>query len=104
MKLSRPVALQALLQAAGVSLYIGLVSWLMFSISQWLPREDTFLTPVTFLLLFVLSAAVVGSLVLGLPILLYLDNQKKEALKLLGATLLWLFIIFVILILVQIGL
>lgn len=52
--------------------------------------------PVIFLMLFVLSAAIVGALVLGRPILLYLDGAKSEALKFFGYTLGWLFVILVI--------
>jgi predicted permease len=40
---------------------------------------DTFFDSITALSLFVLSAAVMGSLFLGGPILLYLDGQKKRA-------------------------
>jgi hypothetical protein len=48
--------------------------------------ENHLLAPMVFLLLFVFSALVTGYLVLGKPILMYLDGQKKEAIKLLFYT------------------
>lgn len=53
-----------------------------------------------FLLLFVLSAGVTGSLILGKPVMLYLDQKRKEALYVLGAHLLWLLIFVCIIILI----
>ena len=54
---------------------------------------------VIFLLLFVLSAAVMGILILGKPVLLYLDNKKKESVALLLYTIGWLVVILFITIL-----
>jgi len=42
------------------------------------------------LLLFVLSATIVGLLVLGRPVWLYFNSQKQEALKMFFYTLSWL--------------
>jgi len=39
-----------------------------------------------FLMLFVLSAAVMGVLVFGSPVMLYVDGKKKEAVRLVGWT------------------
>jgi hypothetical protein len=44
--------------------------------------EDSALAPVGFLLMLVLSASVMGLLIFGAPILLYLDGKKKEAVQL----------------------
>ena len=54
-----------------------------------IPEPNTFI-PIFMLLLFIISATVTGSLVLGKPILLYLDGSKKDALVLLFSTLIWL--------------
>ena len=59
-------------------------------------KPDNFWSPVLFLMLFVLSAAVTGALVLGRPILLYWDGAKKEALTFFGYTLGWLFILILV--------
>ena len=48
--------------------------------------------PVLFLMLFVLSAGVTGALVLGRPVLKYLDGDRKGAIYLFCATLGWLFV------------
>jgi hypothetical protein len=47
--------------------------------------------------MFVFSAAVSGALILGKPILLYLENQKREAIELFAITLGWIFLWLVIL-------
>ncbi len=92
---------QAFLHSLGVVAYISFVSFLMFNAEQLFGGEpDTVLAPVAFLLLFTLSAAVVGLLVFGRPIMLYLDGKKKEAMHFAGATVGFLFIeaIFVFLV------
>jgi hypothetical protein len=76
--------------------YVSLVAAIMNNGSRWFGVKDTFLTPVAVLMLFVLSATVTGTLVLGRPILLYLDGKKKEALQFFGYTVGWLFLITVI--------
>ncbi len=55
-----------------------------------------FFGPIIMLLLLVLSAAVMAILIFGRPVLLYLDNQKKEALTMLFYTIGCLAVIFLI--------
>lgn len=55
-------------------------------------KEDNFLMPLSMLLLFVLSASVVSGLILGKPILLYLDGEKKEGIRMFIQSVFWLFI------------
>ena len=98
----KSLPLQALVNAAAGSLYILLIAWSMFNVVQLIPKEDTFLAPATFLLLFVLSAAIEGTLVLGQPIMLYLDGKKTEGLKLLAMTLGWFFIILALIVAIQV--
>ena len=52
--------------------------------------------PVAFLLLFVISVALMGILVFGRPVLLYLDNKKKEAFLFLFCTIGWLAIALIL--------
>jgi len=80
----------SLASAAGVLIYISTLSFLLSSTRNLNIPEPNFLIPVFMLTLFVVSAAITGSLVLGKPILMYWDGQKKEALKLLFSTLGWL--------------
>lgn len=66
-----------------------------------LGRANTFLIPVTLLLLFVFSAAITGFLIFGKPAQMYVDGKKKEALSLLFYTLGIFFVItFIFLILI----
>lgn len=75
------------LNALGTTVYITFVASLFFSASHFLVLKDMILIPIAMLLLFVLSAAVTGSLVLGRPLLWYLDGKKKEAVSLFIMTL-----------------
>lgn len=58
--------------------YIILVSWIMFNGEKWFGKTTNFWGPFAMILLFVLSAAIVGYFVVGKPIQLYIDNQKKK--------------------------
>ena len=46
-----------------VVVYVSMVAWIMQHAQAWLRHGKTVLAPTAFLLLFVLSAAVVGTLV-----------------------------------------
>jgi hypothetical protein len=86
----------ALLNGAGTALYIALlVSAMMAVQNPDSPDPDTALLPMGMLLLFVLSAAITSSLVLGRPILWYIDGRKKEAIQLFLYTLWVLFVVMV---------
>jgi hypothetical protein len=95
MKHNNPI-LHSLGHAILVFLYVTAVAWIMSNGSKIFGQQDTFLIPVGVLLLFVLSAAITGTLVLGRPILLYVSGHKPEAFKFFGYTLAWLFIIVLI--------
>lgn len=84
--------------AFGTAVYIGCVAAFMSHTSEIFNgiEEKTVLVPFAMLLLFVLSASVTGSLVLGQPILWYLDGKKKEAVTLFVATLGCLFLLTVL--------
>lgn len=87
----------AILDSVGVAAYIFLVALIMNNGDKIFGTVDneTF-TPVAFLLLFVFSALITGGLVLGRPIMLYADGQKKEGIKLLFYTGASLFILMVL--------
>jgi hypothetical protein len=51
--------------------------------------------PAVMLLLFVFSAALMAILVFGRSVMMYIDNQKKEALRFLFLTLSWLFLFLI---------
>ena len=90
------LVLYALLSSVGTVLYVSGVVWLMTNGERFLGKVKDFRGPLLMLLLFVFSAAFTASLVLGRPILLYLDGFKKEAIKLLLYTLAFLFLAILI--------
>ena len=82
---------KSLLSAAGTLLYIAGVAWLMFNGKHLFgDKPDNFLMPAFMLLLLVISATVTGVLVLGKPVQLFLEGQRREACILLVSTLVWL--------------
>ena len=85
--------LQSLGHAVLVLLYVSLVAFIMSHGSVVFGPKDTSGTPVAVLMLFVLSAAITGSLVLGRPIMMFMGGHKKEAIEFLGWTIGWLFIL-----------
>lgn len=95
MKTSKLI-LSGFLQALGTAVYIVMVAAIMRNSERIFGKEDNFFSPIAFLLLFVLSAAVTGTLTLGRPILWYLDGRKAEGVKLFLFTLGWLFIMTLI--------
>jgi hypothetical protein len=86
------LVLRSLYNSLGAAAYIAAVAVFISNAEKFFGNKpDTFLAPLAMLLLFVLSAAVVGGLVLGKPILLYLDGEKKASVKLFLHSLAWLF-------------
>ena len=73
-----------------VVLYTSGVASILFNGQKLFKPKDTVFAPIAALMLFVLSGAIVGALVLGRPVLLYLDGKKSEALKMFGYTVGWL--------------
>ena len=92
----------AFLNAFGTAVYVAFVAFIMQNGEAVFGKMNNLLGPVAFLLLFVLSAAVVGALILGRPIVMYLDGQKKDAIKMFIQTALWLAIITLAVLLSQI--
>ncbi len=91
-------SIHAILMAA----YVALVATFMtFGERIFGGGDDTFFVPLAMLLLFVFSAAVSGALILGRPILWYLDGKKREAVQLFGYTLGCIFVILAAVIIVQ---
>jgi hypothetical protein len=82
--------------------YIALVAMLMQNGDIIFGKLTNVLGPIVFLLLFVVSALVVGGLILGKPFMLYLDEKKKEALSLFFCTALSLAIYMILILLIAI--
>lgn len=90
---NKEILIWSFLDAAGVFFYVMIVAWIMTNGESIFGQMRSFIGPVIFLLLFVLSASITASLVLGRPIWYYLDGRKKDAIKLLGFTMAWIFIL-----------
>lgn len=88
-------------QALAVFVYTGAVGWFMFAAGPLFGKRGGAWAGISMLLLFVLSAALVGSLVFGRSVYWYLEGKKLEAVKLLFATLAWLAILTVAVLLIQ---
>lgn len=71
------------------ALYIALIAFILWNIEKLNMGPVSFIGPMLFLMLFVLSAAIMASVIFGKPLMLYLDNKKKEAVQLVGWTLGW---------------
>jgi len=72
------------------AVYIFLVSQIMQHGSQWFGQKDNFVTPFVVLMLFSLSAAVVGGLVLGQAVILVLEKKTAEGVKAAIYSIVWL--------------
>jgi len=84
------LSLIGFLQALGVLVYCGLISglfWLLDSYFRSNPPQ--FAVMLFMLVILVFSAAVTGSLVFGYSVYLAMQKEIKQALKLLGFTLLY---------------
>ena len=87
---------ESFLSSFFVLVYIFGVSLFIMHGEKLFGQVKNFWGPVLFLLLFVFSALITGLLVLGRPIWLYLEKEKKEAVRLLFYTVGWLFIMMII--------
>jgi hypothetical protein len=83
----------AVINAFGVFIYVFLLTSFISQASNWFGKTDqNIITPMAALMLFVFSALVTGGLVLGRPIMLFLDGHRKDSVKLLFFTGAYLFI------------
>jgi len=88
---------RGILDSLGAVVYIFLVSFALNNAEKLLgPVDNKLLAPVIFLLTFIFSALLTGFLILGKPLMLYLDGAKKESLKLLFYTGLSLFVLLLL--------
>ncbi len=90
----------SLINAAGTLGYVFIISQVLFFGEKIFGKMKSPWGPFIILLLFVFSAVVVGLLIFGKVIHLYLDNQKKEAIRLLFYTIGWLFLGIIICLLI----
>lgn len=73
---------KSFLSSLGILVWIGIVAYIMQNGDKIFGQMDNiFLGPVTILLLFVVSAVIVGYLMAGQAIFMYIDGKKKEAIN-----------------------
>ncbi len=90
-------AVIALIQALGLSAYIALVASLMYRIGDLMPTPNSPILGISFMLmLFVLSALVCGSIMLGYPLLLAKEGKIKKAIEIVGFSMIWIFVIMLL--------
>lgn len=91
---------KAVVNAMGVLVYVLALGWFFNHAEQIFgTKPDNFLAPALMLILFVISACITGGLVLGLPAMMYIDGQRRQAVTLLAYTVLSLAVIAALLML-----
>jgi len=89
---NKQLILKSLLHALAVIAYIAVVVLIMqFGEDIFGSNNNQIWAPIGVLLLFTVSAAITGALVLGRPAYLFFNGQKTEAVKFLLYTIAWLF-------------
>jgi hypothetical protein len=79
--MNKDLLIKTFRNTTGAIIYIFLVSQVMQNGGKLFGENDNFFTPFVVLLIFCFSAAVVGGLVFGQSVILYLDNKKTESIK-----------------------
>lgn len=79
---------QSLPYSAGAVLYIAVVGTIMRNAPRLFggPGPDSPLAPIAILSLLVVSAATMGLLIFGKPVMLYLDGKKREGIMMVVCT------------------
>lgn len=77
------------LQATGLLVYVSLVSLFMNNANKIFGPVSGFFGPIAFLLLFIVSAMITGSLALARAGFLFWEKKYKESFTLIGWTLGW---------------
>ncbi len=85
----------AFLNAVVAAAYVMLVALFMTNFGTIVP-ETGILGPTAFLLTFVISAAVMGVVVFGRPVVWFLNDRKREAIDLVIYTIFFLIVIALI--------
>lgn len=89
---------KALLQALGVSMYCGVVGFVVYNSKQLFGDANgpSFLDPIAFLMLFCVSALTCALIVFYEPYKLFISKKGKEAVDLVAQTAAWLFLFAVV--------
>ena len=77
---------KAFVSAIGTAVYAMMFAWFMNNAQGWFGVQPNWLVMALLLIIFIISACITGALVLLRPILLYIEGQKNEAVRLFGYT------------------
>jgi len=94
------LALYGFLQSVGIFFYVSLVVWFMSTAGKM--AGGNMWIGVIMLMLFIFSAAITGLLFFGYAFFLYFRDEKKDAIKLVGLNLAFLFILTLILFVIKV--
>lgn len=84
---------KSFINAFGMLVYVVMVATFMRNVERiFAGHKDSVAAPIFMLLLLVTSASITAGLIVGKPVMLYLDNQKQDAVKLFAYTVVWMFI------------
>jgi hypothetical protein len=87
------------LEAAGLVAYVTLVAYFLSHAEKWFGTQgNDMIGGIVFILLFVASALISASIMLGYPAMLFLKGKGKTALKIILQSIGWL-VIFLLIIL-----
>lgn len=78
--------------SSGVVIYVALISFLLLNGENLFGHMANYSGPFLILLLLVFSVAIVGVLIFGYPIYLYMEEKKKEAVFTLFSIVSWMFL------------
>lgn len=85
------------LQALFLTFYCSLVGLVMWKGNEIFGKMNSFIGPVAFLVMFVVSAMICGLIVFYKPYKFFFANKKKEAVEVVLSTAISLFVILLIL-------
>lgn len=89
--------------SAGTAAWISIVAAFMQNANDWFGTQDSIISISALLILFATSALVVGGLLVGKPIFLYIDGKKKEAVQMLLCNGGWLVLFFVVALIIMVA-
>jgi len=88
------IIIYGLVHAFAVSVYTFAVVLLMSNSERFLNNAYPEIQGILMLMLFVISASITGSLVVGRPVVMYLNGDKKNAFLFFVSIVLWMMFIF----------
>jgi len=87
---------KSLLLALATTAYIALVSILMIYLDKYVSAPPQSLAMIMILMLLVISAAICASLIFAWPVYKMIKGEMREGFKILGITIGWLIVLFIL--------